>query len=278
MTALYICTLKDIPEYPSVHMTTFNGKRLALSRTENKVFSVKQYCRHMGAPLIVNDTHTQLCPVHNFYNSCHDADPVYATKSGLVFYNKPPQFLDNFFTYDNFHEYGAFIMHGDFMAQQWLENTIDIGHVPHVHKNGFARVLDVANKDVLEPEYYENGLSVGYVRIFETALKGVRKRYGVEHDYFIHAAAAPNLSLTVFAGIFASIERIGNGAVHTRFFARNDITDARFLSYVMAQNRTILQEDSKMLGMLDKHSYRHGSLKTTDKRILHYRKANWIHV
>lgn len=261
----YLCLSRDVPSYPSVKHVGVAGY---ITNHMGAIKSVPTYCKHMGNPLVEGDQWKALCRVHGVANSLETVPRFHETNSGFVFEGKndAQEILPSL---TNYIEFGSSVTRGDFTAQMWLENTVDLEHVAYAHPESFAPILDTRLAQV---ELLPGGFSRAVVPVKPGAIDGLRRLFAISSAYFSHMLVADNLSVTNFCFAFISVERIQEGQAHTRFFAHKDIKDERFLSLVLRGNKRILAEDAAMLSHFDRDSYKNGQLKNTDTRLAWYRK------
>lgn len=261
----FLCLTRDVPEFPQVK----HVKEFGYITKKNDVFlSVPGFCKHMGYPLVEGDKWSAYCKFHGINNQIDNNSQFVVTDSGYIFdgHNEAFTLLPNL---NDYWEFGAVVTSGSFTKKMWLENTVDLDHLPHVHPHSFAPILDTR---LSQTQLLPGGYSRVVVPVKPGTIDGLCKLFSVESPYFAHYLAADNVSITNFCFAFISVETIADNRATTRFFAHNSITDKKFLELVLRGNKKILDEDAVMLSRLDKASYERGQLKNTDVRIAWYRK------
>lgn len=275
MSFEYLCQVAELPTYPeTINFKLVDGKSIACCLKDNEPLALPLYCSHMGAPLVEDNIWRGTCSFHGKGNGpcTHEATRI----GSFVFLGKVPDSAKSqiYEASDYITRCTLFareVTHGIFTRQMWLENTIDVQHIGFVHRGGFAELVDTES---LVHKNLEDGSTLGTLKIAESHYQKLKMRHPglVSNNLFCHAAIGPNLSITSFAGIFASIEKIRDCKTVTSFYANWEISNKLWLQRCLDANRQILKEDAAMLSKLDVSAYRQGTLGTEDVRIRHWRR------
>lgn len=299
----FLCLESEVPKSPDCLVIETDIGQLAVRRSvegDSWIEGLRTTCKHMGASLMRGSTHRPVCAIHG---TCHDRKELVVplfNAGGLIFRGQKdpgpemllhavglrgPQYL----------MFDQWTTRGIFTRQMWIENTIDVSHIPYVHAGGFGDVLEAAPCRTWN---YEGGNSLGVTRIKPNAVTGLRKITQIDDaPNFRQVVIGRNLSVTNFADVFFSVEHVGRQGrdtwgtkidpgtvVTTKFlydpkkFIANGRRIELFLQVVRNSNREILNEDKWMLDRLDKTAYESGKLELPrDARIAHHRAFHYPH-
>ncbi len=254
---MYLCLSRDVAQN-GYRKLDRSGKSLLITRSKhNNVFVDENVCRHRGYPVAQEEAGLLplRCPYHDLV--FHNLGQIPAQEfRGFIFQGSHWDHVTGTelsILSSIGEEFGKHEMAVEAPAALWMQNTMDPGHLVTVHKNSFAR-------------FFPDDLSIDCVNLGKGNFSSYRlplrqeisesyKRFtssDSEFYFFRHLSCFPNLSVTTFAGVFASVESVEDrGArcfVTTRFFLHASAKDVpkKLLAFALGANRTTLEEDKKV--------------------------------
>lgn len=238
------------------------GQHLQIQRLGDKLNVRSNICRHRGMRLLVESAmNCERCPYHGlapepFRPAKMFGDLAFSPDSILSF--EAATTLRNFAECLGpvFHKVSAKLEAPYYL---WIQNTMDVGHIPVVHSGGFSdrfkspiEVSDVWMDSDCASSSFKLSVASSSITALSDRFEIPRTPLGIE-DKFLHVQIGPYLSITSFLGVFFSIEisyptSKNTSFIETHFFTHRDVKVPRFiLEAAKGSNERILLEDREMI-------------------------------